>query len=387
MLGLLLLAAIFGLHAIARYNPAPPQYHRIPHPVSTPHIPDLRPPPTPRTSHVFIPIKITPTKNPHLRLPTTLKNGKTVETYYALLPIPISTIKADTSFDDIFPKTDVILIRQDKLLRAKLPSPDEIPRDRLKRAWEDGWLNDIIVNNFFELLTGESNTTTPATAAQAQPNNANTTLSMSSYFLPGDPRISGTTMDDKARNLDTALRKQFPQPNHRPTLLELDTILLPACPGNHWQLVVVRPKDKTIRFYNSDNRPTGDNHNNETLPLNINKLRDLDVSNLTSNSPKIPTGFQLQQLKWAAFIDNLLQHISDKIGHNPPWYRHDEWEVCFSRCPQQLDGSSCGVYTALNAELLLNNYPDDWLHDNHRIPDLMNAYRKRICLAVLNGNL
>lgn len=371
VLGLLVLAAMFGLHALARYTRTAPQHHTT----------VQRPPPTPRTKHAFLPILINTTDNPRLRLPRRENRA-----HYALIPININNIAADANFDVFFPNTDVILIRQDKLFCTETPSAVEIPRDRLEKAWDSGWLNDIIVDNFLEVLVRESNTTAPAGAAQRQSNPANKTLHLSSYFIPNDPLITGDSLNNKISNITTALRKQFPQDQHRPTLYNLDTILIPVCNGLHWQLVVVRPNDKKIKFYNSANgRRNGDNRNNPNRPLGVPELRQLDLSILQTDSPDVPTGFQVTQLKWARFIDNLLQRMSSQ--DNQPWYKHEEWVVCFSRCPQQRDNNSCGVYTALNAELVIGDYPDDWLQQNQHIPNLMNAYRKRICLAILNGNL
>jgi len=95
-------------------------------------------------------------------------------------------------------------------------------------------------------------------------------------------------------------------------------------------------------------------------------------------------------LEWVHFIDSVLQHISDHppyAAQTPPAYRHSEWVVHFSECPQQTDGDSCGVYTALNAELLATNTSDTWLKENHLKGDLLAKYRKRICSSIQAGTL
>ena len=77
-------------------------------------------------------------------------------------------------------------------------------------------------------------------------------------------------------------------------------------------------KAQKIQFYNSANGRNGDNCNNANLPLSVHELRKLDLSTLRFESPDVPTGFQLTQLKWASLIDNLLEKISDQT--NQPWY-------------------------------------------------------------------
>jgi Ulp1 family protease len=93
------------------------------------------------------------------------------------------------------------------------------------------WLNDEIVNGSLEWLDDHVNTTAHRKC-----------LSFSSFLWP---RIkSGQSTDRLLRRLGISNAEIF---------LALETVLIPICAGNHWTLVVVRPKGHTVAHMDSMN--------------------------------------------------------------------------------------------------------------------------------------
>lgn len=376
VLGLLLVAAVIPLLYLARLTPTTTQHHQQQHPPTSPSTANVPNPPTtttalqlaqaPTTLHTAD-VQPPPAETPHTAHPVFLKG--------------LRTIDVNTEFDEVF-KTDgqqQITIRHDLK-----PRQHKIERDALKDTWDRLQLNDEVIRQFLDVVVKHANARTPGGAEERQ-----SILSVSPSFLNPQASPNSFTPEDRSRWLNKAHKIQLVGGADRPNLWQLDIILLPVCQDHHWQLVVVLPKTKQYKLYNSVNQRWRANNDNHNAPLNINDLRAISAHDIATDSPNLPEGFESRQLEWVRFIDSVLQYISDQRpneAQTPAPYRCSEWVVHFSKCPQQMDGDSCGVYTALNAELLATNTPDTWLKKNHLRRDLLNKYRRRICFSIQTGS-
>jgi Ulp1 family protease len=120
---------------------------------------------------------------------------------------------------------------------------------------------------------------------------------------------------------------------------EANVVLFPVCNANHWILVVVKPKERTIECFDS----------------------------LGGDGKKFTT----------AILYNFLQTVLGK------YWVAEEWTVVGGkqRSSMQLNGSDCGVFTILNALAVLRG------EEPSRVLscDGMLEARKRIAATLLNG--
>jgi hypothetical protein len=121
-------------------------------------------------------------------------------------------------------------------------------------------------------------------------------------------------------------------------LLEAELIFLPVCRGNHWTLVVVKPKERIIEYMDS-------------------------LSNKREDHSKIKVA-----LDW----------ISYELGKD---FDMSEWRSVFNRSPQQNNGEDCGAFVIMNAMATIRKYdPMEWVS-----PRNMNEARRNIVAHLMNG--
>ncbi|KAH6678951.1 hypothetical protein F5X68DRAFT_234816 [Plectosphaerella plurivora] len=158
-------------------------------------------------------------------------------------------------------------------------------RDFEKVIQPQAWLNDEIVNGSLEWLDDCVNTSTTATTRKC--------LSLSSFLWP---RIkSGQNTDRVLRRVGVLNPASF---------LDLETILIPICAGNHWTLVVVRPKGRTVAHMDSMNH---------------------------GGSPAVlkTTREWVKRVCGDKFVD-------------------DQWSIAKLQAPLQINGNDCGAHVITN---------------------------------------
>ncbi|KAL2876803.1 hypothetical protein SGCOL_007999 [Colletotrichum sp. CLE4] len=157
------------------------------------------------------------------------------------------------------------------------------------------WLNDEIVNGALQWLDRYVNMAAGAVDVKA-PNRV--CVAMGSFFYK---RLE----ENGVQNTERALRRYGINKNN---FLNLETILMPICKNNHWTLLVIRPKKRTVSHMDSFN-PAG--------------------------SPTHTT----RALNW----------VQAFLGGD---YKANEWKVVIHEAPMQTNGYDCGVFTITNGMCL-----------------------------------
>jgi hypothetical protein len=120
--------------------------------------------------------------------------------------------------------------------------------------------------------------------------------------------------------------------------LDAELILYPICDKGHWRLLVVYPQERSIEYFDS------------------------------------------MGLSGQTYVDKLVEYLKQELGE---YWIPEEWnkESC-QRSEQQLNGSDCGVFTLMNALVLIRgDGPDRVLATNG-----MDDARKRIAATLLAGH-
>ena len=160
---------------------------------------------------------------------------------------------------------------------------------------QTAWLNDEIVNTYIDWVLDAAN---KADAAEAKargetPSKVPKFMSQNSFFYP-DLLKKGA-----ASTLRLMKRKKAPGTD----LLEVDSLFVPICSGNHWTVGVVRPVARTIEYFDS-----------------------FGGSN-------------------ARFVDEMRKFLKFHLGDA---YIEEEWKVPRTGCASQSNGYDCGVFVCTN---------------------------------------
>lgn len=186
------------------------------------------------------------------------------------------------------------------------------------------WLNDEIVNEYLRILTKAlKDRDVPV---QKQKANAGWTPRVHAFtsFWFTTPNAAGW-----AKRAGLEGRRY----------LDCELVLYPVCHNNHWRLIAVKPKERTIEYLDSMS---------STINLTI-------------------TG-------------KMLEHLEQVLGKEGAWNR-EEWTIVkHQRSTQQLNGSDCGVFVLLNSLALLRGVE---ISDVIACNGMMDA-RKRIVTTIFN---
>ncbi|KAF2829159.1 hypothetical protein CC86DRAFT_453845 [Ophiobolus disseminans] len=163
------------------------------------------------------------------------------------------------------------------------------------------WLNDSIVNDYFTILV----------KAVKQQDNFPFRQKMNTGVVPRVHAFSSFWYETISAKNSISKAKSWAKRAHigGPRFLEAELVLFPICHANHWRLMAVKPRDRTIEYLDSLNMPG------------------------------------------SKYIKKMKEWLADELAD--AWIE-DEWTVIRQqRSTQQINGRDCGVFTALNALALL----------------------------------
>ncbi|KAF3800499.1 putative ubiquitin-like-specific protease 1B [Colletotrichum gloeosporioides] len=207
---------------------------------------------------------------------------------------------------------------------AKTAENVELRRhDFLKVVPETEWLNDEIVNGSLLWLDRYVNEAAGATDVKST---KRVCLAMNSFFYK-------RLVDNGVQNTERALRRYGVT---KATFLNLETILMPICSGNHWTLLVVRPQKRT-------------------------------VSHMDSLNPRGTSTHTKRGLAWVQAV----------LGDD---FKADEWRVVKHEAPEQDNGYDCGVFTITNGICLALGLNAIDAYSKDELP----LQRRRIAAMLLN---
>jgi len=158
------------------------------------------------------------------------------------------------------------------------------------------WLNDEIINTYIEWVVKAANDDADVTGKLLgeSPSTVPKFIAHNSFFYE-NLRNKGPQSTDR-------LMKRKRAPGDK--LLEVDSVFVPICQGNHWTIGVVRPVAKTIEYFDSmGGRPQ-------------------------------------------AFISQMRTWLQHQLGE---LYRPEEWSEPRTACARQSNGYDCGVFVCTNA--------------------------------------
>ena len=160
---------------------------------------------------------------------------------------------------------------------------------------QTAWLNDEIVNTYIDWVLDAANKAdaTEAKARGETPGKVPKFMSHNSFFYP-DLLKKGA-----ASTLRLMKRKKAPGTE----LLEVDSLFVPICSGNHWTVGVIRPVARTIEYFDS-----------------------FGGSN-------------------TRFVDEMKKFLKFHLGDA---YIEEEWKVPRTGCASQSNGYDCGVFVCTN---------------------------------------
>lgn len=203
-----------------------------------------------------------------------------------------------------------VLVSRDKL---------NITRSDIKTLGKDEWLNDNIINCYMNLIQERSNIPTE--------DNLPTVYTMNTHFV--------------SRLIESGY-KSVERWTKRVNIFSFNIILFPVhVNNNHWALVVVDFRQKTIRYYDSMG-----NTNPKVLDAIENYLKEESLSKLKKPFDIVP--FKKQN------VENI---------------------------PRQDNGNDCGVFSCIFAEVISRNKQINFTQEN--IP----YFRDRMIVEILEGKL
>ncbi|AXI23881.1 C-terminal catalytic domain [Cardinium endosymbiont of Sogatella furcifera] len=195
----------------------------------------------------------------------------------------------------------------------------EIRQEDLIRLKASRWLNDHIINAYMGMIHKRSedqeNVVLPKVYA------------FNTYFFTklSQKDQSYQTMKNWIKKID---------------LFSYDIVLVPIHLGNHWCLVVIDLRKKTIRYYDS-------------------------LGNANDGGLK-----------------KLLQFFTDAVANKQATKKDTKaWRCSYLKEPAQSNGSDCGVFICQFADYVSRDLPINFTeHD-------MPYFRKRMAIEILNGKL
>jgi hypothetical protein len=211
---------------------------------------------------------------------------------YPLKPL-VSELSPE--WEEIVSRTEAI--RDDDMIITKGSEGTPISGKDFKRLLgRQAWLNDEIVNAYLEWVVIAANAMA-AEEAKAHGDPASTVpkfITHNSFFLQ--------TLRNKGAKATERLMKRKKAPGV--SLMEVDSVFVPICSGNHWTIGVVRPVAKTIEYFDSMGGRSQD------------------------------------------FVKLMREWLSFQLGK---LYKEEEWTIPRTGCAHQSNGWDCGVFVCTNA--------------------------------------
>jgi len=201
-----------------------------------------------------------------------------------------------------------------------LPQPGSSDRS-------NGWLNDEIITAYLEHVVAyaEGQTTDsprPKTARGATPK----VVAFTSFFWSRFLEAGWKGVERWPKRMGIEGKK----------LLEAELVFVPINSGMHWTLLVIKPKERCMQYYDSL-YTTG-------API-MNKARE-----------------------W----------LQGQLGDD---YDDDEWIARIAASPKQTNTSDCGVFTITTAKMIMLGWDPYYAYGAAEIP----VQRQRILAELMNG--
>ncbi|KAL1597772.1 hypothetical protein SLS60_008259 [Paraconiothyrium brasiliense] len=187
-----------------------------------------------------------------------------------------------------------------------------------------GWLNDNIVNEYLEILTDRAKHNEGYVYVRGKGGSPPPVHAFKSQWLASMEK-------------DAAATARWARPMHLlgAKLLDCNLVLFPICHHSHWRLLAIKPKDRLIEYYDSLGGP-GDR-------------------------------FTRLAKQWVK--DVLKEHFVE-----------DEWSISKEQKSEgQVNASDCGIFTLLNALVLLRGEE----HTRVKVTNGMDDARLRVAATLL----
>lgn len=179
------------------------------------------------------------------------------------------------------------------------------------------WLNDEVINFYMELLRQRSEDNDDLPKVYA----------MNTFFIPKLLQMGHAGVRRWTRKVDIFSVDIIPAPVH--------------VGGVHWCMSIINMREKTIRYYDSMGHP---NH-----PV----------------------------------LDALKKYLQDEsLDKRKIPFDTSDWKLeCVRECPQQRNGSDCGVFSCMFAEFATRDSPISFDQQH------MQYFRRKMVLEIASGRL
>ncbi|KAJ6440838.1 ro-7-like protein [Purpureocillium lavendulum] len=188
---------------------------------------------------------------------------------------------------------------------------------------DTNWLNDEIINGSILWLDRSINEAAGIKDFKQQTRKC---LALTSFFFK-------SLLSKGNEGVERKMRRHGINKNN---FLDMDTVLMPVCTNNHWTLIVIRPKMRTIAHMDSLN-PAGNQH----------------------------------------YIDVGMNYVRFVLKDN---FEESLWKTESYQAPRQTNGYDCGVFTITNAICLALGLSPVEAYSARD----MTVQRKRIACILLN---
>jgi sentrin-specific protease 1 len=200
------------------------------------------------------------------------------------------------------------------------------------------WLNDEIINAYLNILKDRD-------CKKAHLFHDNNLEYHKSYYASTHFYPKLTAYDEHTFKYDVDLKRWFHNPKFQFHLNDMDKIFIPVNITNeHWMLVVVFVAERKICFYDSMRMYSG-------------KL----------------------------YTQNILKWIEKECEIDRKPFCQSEWITLNNRnCPQQDNGTDCGLFLLMNVDVLSDSIP---LHNTTYSANNMPHFRQKIACDIIRGNV
>ncbi|KAF2473878.1 uncharacterized protein BDR25DRAFT_392284 [Lindgomyces ingoldianus] len=280
------------------------------------------------------------TKGPQQSTKVPILPSLTVPQLAPLVPIQKPLVaplcdKWKKELDAAVQKTDYGKISMD-LVQHKLNTHDfgTILPD-LFNGGSSWWLNDNVINEYLSILVDHIKTKQGYKHRRGGP-------APPVHAFPSQWWIN--VNDDIKKVERWATKKQLGGKQ----LLDAKLLLFPICEGHHWRLLAIKPKERTIEYLDSLQKPSG------------------------------------QSTTSSRYISKAKEWLRMELGDS---YNNAEWRVVQQRSQLQQNGDDCGVFTVLNALALLRDEQPDRVVSEKGMSDARRQMAVTLLLSKTIGEL